>query len=130
VLSAELPPLLTALSSRFGILDCVRYDAGAWSEAPAHATYPGGEAVLEHTHRSPNLISVSGPAFGELTLLVVPPYTDPVQAHHVVTTAASVNDSSTPDALLGVSAPPPSENHSALIALQRWESEGGAAHPA
>ena len=130
VLSAELPPLLTALSSRLGTLDWVRYHAGAWSEAPAHAAYPGGEVVRDHRQRSPNLISVSGPDFGELTLLVVPPYTDPGHAHRVVMTAASVNDSSTPDELLGASVPCPSDNRAALTALQRWESDGGAAHPA
>ena len=36
-----------------------------------------------------------------MTLLMAPPYTDPAHAHNVVVTAASANDSSTPDQPLG-----------------------------
>lgn len=125
-MSEELLPLLAALSSRFGTIDRVRYHAGDWSSVPVCATQSGGEAVLAANLDSPNAISVSGPGFGELTLLVVPAYTDATQAHEVVMAAASANDSSTPAELLGMPADRPSDNRAALIALQRWESEGGA----
>ena len=36
-----------------------------------------------------------------MTLLMAPPYTDPAHAYNVVMTAASANDSSTPDQPLG-----------------------------
>jgi hypothetical protein len=58
---------------------------------------------------------------------MAPPYTDPTHAHNVVTTAASGNDSSTPDQPPGhglhgaVDAP-----QAAPITLQRWETDGGA----
>ena len=58
---------------------------------------------------------------------MAPPYTDPTHAHNAVVTAASTNDSSTPDQPSGhglhgaMDAP-----EAAPIALQRWESDGGA----
>ena len=36
-----------------------------------------------------------------MTPLMAPPYTDPTHAHNAVVTAASANDSSTPDQPLG-----------------------------
>jgi hypothetical protein len=125
-LSEELLPLLAALSSRFGTIARVRYHAGDWSSVPVCATHPGGEAVLAASLDSPNVVSVSGPGFGELSLLVVPAYTEATHAHEVVMAAASANDTSTPAELLGMPADHTSDNRAALIALQRWESEGGA----
>ena len=72
-----------------------------------------------------------GKQFGRLNLPVVPPYTDAANAYAAVTTAASANDASTPDELLGVGARSAKDRrHRPLIALQRWESEGGALRPA
>lgn len=59
-------------------------------------------------------------------LLMAPPYTDPIHAHNVVTTADSANDSSTPDRLLGIAVQTATDCPRAPIALQRWESDGGA----
>ena len=58
---------------------------------------------------------------------MAPPYTDPAHAYNVVVTAASANDSSTPDQPLGNGhAQVQRTRRSAPIALQRWESDGGA----
>jgi hypothetical protein len=73
----------------------------------------------------PNVVSVLGPRFGRLDLLVVPPYTEPTFAYTVVMTAASVNDASTPDQLLGISRRV-DERVLSPIALERWEADGGA----
>ena len=60
-------------------------------------------------------------------LLMATPYTDPTHAYNAVVTAGSANDSSTPDQPSGhglhgaMDAP-----QAAPIALQRWESDGGA----
>ena len=60
-------------------------------------------------------------------LLMATPYTDTAHAYNVVLTAGSANDSSTPDQPSGhglhgaMDAP-----QAAPIALQRWESDGGA----
>jgi hypothetical protein len=47
----------------------------------------------------------------------------------VVTTAASVNDASTPDQLLGITRRG-DDRLLSPIALERWESDGGAVPPA
>ena len=61
-----------------------------------------------------------------MTQLMTAPYTAPTRAHTVVMTAAGANVTSTPDqprgnGMHGATDPPP-----APIALQRWESDGGA----
>ncbi|MDT5076435.1 MAG: hypothetical protein QOJ80_1072 [Mycobacterium sp.] len=124
VLTAELPLLLGALSLRFGPIDRVRYHENDWSPAPPHIKHQGAEVVLEDSRDSPDVISVFGPHFGVLTLLVVPPYTEATHAYTAVTTAAAANDSSTPDELLGWQRA--KDRPLTPVALHRWESDGGA----
>jgi hypothetical protein len=126
LLTVELPSLLAALSLRFGRIDRVQYRETDWSQAPQHIKHQGAGIVLDSSQDSPNIISVSGQQFGKLTLLVVPPYTDATHAYDVVMTAASALDSSTPDQLLGNRTQGPTDPLHAPIALQRWESDGGA----
>jgi hypothetical protein len=57
---------------------------------------------------------------------MAPPDTDPTHAYNEVMTAASANDSSTPDRRLGVALQTATDCPQAPIALQRWESDGGA----
>jgi hypothetical protein len=130
LLTAELPSLLAALSLRFGRIDRVQYRETDWSQAPQHIKHQGAGIVLDSSQDSPNIISVSGQQFGKLTLLVVPPYTDATHAYDVVMTAASALDSSTPDQLLGIAMHGATDPTYPPIALQRWESDGGAVHPA
>jgi hypothetical protein len=125
LLTAELPPLLAAISSRFGTIDRVQYRESDWSPTPQHVKHPGADIALDSSHDSPNVISVSGHQFGKLTLLVVPPYTEATHAYNVVMTAASALDSSTPDQLLGNRTQGPTDLLHTPIALQRWESDGG-----
>jgi hypothetical protein len=108
----------------------VQYHERDWSLAPQHIKHQGAGIVLDSSQGSPNVISLCGQQFGKLTLLVVPPYTDATHAYNVVMTAASTLDSSTPDQLLGNSKQGATDPPHALIALQRWESDGGAVHPA
>ena len=130
LLAAELPSLLAALSLRFGTIDRVQYHESDWSPAPPHIKHQDRDIILNDSQDSPNVISVSGQHFGKFTLLVVPPYTDATHAYNVVMTAASANDSSTPDQLLGIAMQSAKDRPHAPIALQRWESDGGAVHPA
>jgi hypothetical protein len=129
LLTAELPSMLAALSLRFGRIDRVQYHESDWSPTPQHVKHPGGGIVLDSSHDSPNVISVSGHQFGKLTLVVVPSYTDATHAYNVVMTAASALDSSTPDQLLGNRTQGPTDPPHAAIALHRWESDGGAVCP-
>ena len=128
-LTSELPSLLAALSLRVGSIDGVLYHESDWSPAPLSITHQGDQVIVSAHQQWPNVVSVFGPRFGRLDLLVVPPYTEPTQAYHVVTTAASVNDSSTPDQLLGITRRADNRLLSP-IALERWESDGGALPPA
>jgi hypothetical protein len=129
-LTAELPSLLAALALQFGPIDGVLYHESDWSPAPLSVQHEGREVVLEASQQSPNVISVFGEQVGRLILLVVPPYTEHTHAYNVVTTAASANDASTPEELLGIGGRSAEARPLAPIALQRWESDGGALYPA
>ena len=101
-LTSELPSLLAALSLRVGSIDSVLYHESDWSPAPLSIKHQGDQVIASAHQEWPNVVSVFGPRFGRLDLLVVPPYTEPTHAYTVVMTAASVNDASTPDQLLGI----------------------------
>ena len=101
-LTSELPSLLAALSLRVGSIDSVLYHESDWSPAPLSIKHQGDQVIVSAHQEWPNVVSVFGPRFGRLDLLVVPPYTEPTHAYNVVMTAASVNDASTPDQLLGI----------------------------
>ena len=124
-LTSELPSLLAGLSVRVGSIDSVLYHESDWSPAPLSIKHQGDQVILSAHQEWPNIVSVFGPRFGRLDLLVVPPYTEPTHAYNVVTTAASVNDASTPDQLLGITHRG-DDRLLSPIALERWEADGGA----
>jgi hypothetical protein len=128
-LASEIPSLLAALSLRFGSIDSVLYHESDWSPAPLSIKHQGDQVIVSAHQEWPNVVSVFGPRFGRLDLLVVPPYTEPTHAYNVVTAAASVNDASTPDQLLGITRRA-DDRLLSPIALERWESDGGAVPPA
>jgi len=128
-LASELPSLLAALSLRLGSIDSVLYHESDWSPAPLSIKHQGDQVVLSAHQEWPNVVSLFGPRFGRLDLLVVPPYTDPSHAYNVVTTAAGVDDASTPDQLLAT-ARRADDRQPSPVALERWESDGGALLPA
>ena len=128
-LTDELPALLAALSLRFGPIERVGFHESDWLPAPRSIEHRGAEVTLEGGRGSSNVISVVGERFGRLTLLVVPPHADAVDAYAALTTAASANDASTPDQLLGINAGRAENARRRVIAVQRWESEGGALYP-
>jgi Family of unknown function (DUF5994) len=101
LLAAEIPPLLAAISLRLGAVDVLRYHQSDWSPTPQSIEHQGSDVILDPDHAVPHAICLIGKQFGRLTLLVVPPYTEPTHAYTAMTTAASVNDASTPDQLLG-----------------------------
>jgi hypothetical protein len=124
-LGAELPSLLAALSLRAGPIDSVLYHRDNWSPAPLSIKHQGDQVIMSANQEWPNVISLFGPRFGRLDLLVVPPYTEPTHAYNVVTKAASVNDTSTPDQLLGITGGA-DDRLLSPIAFERWEADGGA----
>jgi hypothetical protein len=128
-LGSELPALLAALSLRVGPIDSVLYHENDWSPAPLGIKHQGDHVIISAHQEWPNVISLFGPRFGRLDLLVVPPYTEATHAYNVVTKAASVNDASTPDQLLGITRRG-DDRLLSPIALERWEADGGAPPPA
>ena len=101
-LTSELPSLLAALSLRVGSIDSVLYHERDWSSAPLSIKHQGDQVILGAHQEWPNVVSLFGPRFGRLDLLVVPPHTEPTHAYNAVTTVAHVNDASTPDQRLGI----------------------------
>jgi hypothetical protein len=130
-LLVELPPLLAALPQRIGAVSKAVYDEVAWGEAPSRAEFPGATILLEGSvDSSTDIVSLFGEAVSPWVLLVVPPYTNPTRAYTAVMRAADPDDASTPDELLGIGQREALDRRLALLAHQRWESEGGALHRA
>lgn len=126
-LTDELPALLTALSRRLGRIDRIIYDENSWAPAPSCIDHAGNTVDLRHSNdQSNNTLAITGEKFGQLALLVVPPYTDPVFAYATIMTAASPLDVSTADELLAIGAREAEDRRLAMRAQHRWESEGGA----
>lgn len=123
-LAEELPTLLAALRPRLGEVCRVSYHKSDWSVGPQpiHGLHTDVVGVTEPAHT----FGLYGRQFGRLTLLVVPPYTDPNDAYTAVITAASPDDCSTPEELLGLSPHRYVDRRPTHLALSRWETEGGA----
>ena len=126
-LHTELPPLLTALAPRTGAVDRIIYDETRWAPASLRMEFRGRSIILEGSSTaSTNTLSVIDKGFSPLVLLIVPPYTNPTRAYTAVMTASKPSDLSSPDDLLGIGPREAQHRRLALMAHQRWESEGGA----
>lgn len=129
-LTKELPALIAALSRRLGSIDRVIYDKNDWAPTLSDIDVSGNTATLHGSgDQQANTLSVIGEQIGKLVLLVVPPYTNPARAYTAVTAAANPDDASTADQLLGIGTREAEDRRIALIAQQRWETEGGALRP-
>jgi hypothetical protein len=126
-LHTELPQLLAAVAPRVGSVVRVIYDETAWAPSSARMEFRGRSVVLEGSYdASINTLSVIGERSRRLDLLVVPPYTNPSRAYAAVMTASEPDNDWTPDELLGIGPQEAQDRQIALVAQQRWESEGGA----
>jgi hypothetical protein len=101
-LYVELRQLLAALSSRSGTIERVVYDENDWASASLRMEFRGHSVILEPSNASPNTLTVSGKRFGTLTLLVVPPDTEPAAAHAAVVAAADPDVAATAQELLAI----------------------------
>lgn len=126
-LLTELPLLLTALAPQFGHIDRVIFDETAWAPASLRMEFRGRGLILEGSKSgSTNTLTVIGERFGRLVLLVVPPYTNPAHAYTAVIRASKPNDLSSTDELLGIGEREARDRRLALLAHERWETDGGA----
>ncbi|BBY78321.1 DUF5994 family protein [Mycolicibacterium parafortuitum] len=127
-LTTELPDLLAVLSVRLGRIDRVLYHLGAWANAPRKFTTGGRAVRLDGYRLQPlNSITVLGldGNHARLTLLVIPPRTDPDDAHTTMMAAAEAENAATLDGLLMMSPRERDRRTQATVAEDRWESEGG-----
>jgi len=125
-LGSELPSLLAALSLRGGSIDSVLYHENDWSPAPPSIKHQGDQVIVSAHQEWPNAISLFGTRSEDSTCWWYPHTPNPLtHAYNVVTAAACITDASTPDQLLGI--PRRADERPFLpIAIERWESDGGA----
>jgi hypothetical protein len=100
-LSAELPALLAVLAARPGRIERVSYELTAW-RPHGRRLLIGGEVVRFEGFRSqrPGTVTVIGKGRQRLTLLVVPPDTDPAEAWRTLAAASQPGNVDSVDELL------------------------------
>lgn len=126
-LAAELPDLLAVLSVRLGAIQRVQYNLGEWVPAPAKLVTHERVVRLDGYQRQPaNTLEILGANRARIVLLVVPPHTDPDQAHETMMTAAAPNNDSGVEALLVISDAENDARAQRADAEKRWVTEGGA----
>jgi hypothetical protein len=104
-LTAQLPDLLAVLSVRLGRIDRVLFNVNEWAKPPRNIVSGGRTVRLDGYQRQPiNTVEVLGLDGSRIALLVVPPNSDPDQAHDALMTAAAPGDVSTVGDLLAQTA--------------------------
>jgi hypothetical protein len=125
-LTAELPDLLAVLSVRLGPIGRVMYSLNEWAKAPARLATGGRAVRLDGYRLQPeNTLEVLGVGGNKIVVLVVPPDTDPGDAHASMMAAAAPNNDSTVDGLL-MSAGDRKSRAEAVATPEFWDSDGGA----
>jgi len=114
-LSAELPALLAVLAVRLGHVQRVSYNLTDWDTEPRRSTVDGrpvrlGGFHFQHTHT----VDVIGANEPRITLLVVPPETEPANAHLVLLRAGRRDNADTVGELLDPTAPTGREHEPAI----------------
>lgn len=126
-LTTELPGLLSVLSVRIGSIRRVRYHVGEWAAAPARLLTDGRTVRLDGYRRQPvNTVEILGASRAKIVLLVVPPNTDPEQAHDTMMTAAAPENDSSIDTLLMISDVERETRTQRTSAEEQWVSDGCA----
>lgn len=131
-LSVELPALVAVLAIRLGGVQRVSYNLASWDVAPRRLDVDGRRLRLGGFNaQHPHTVDVVGPSGSRLTLLIVPPATDPVAAHRILITAAHRDNVDDIDRLLTpaseIEPGPASNDRLDGPAMERWEIDGGAA---
>jgi hypothetical protein len=101
-LASEIPALVGQLADRWGAVDRVSYELAAWLPAVRQVESGGRRVRLDSfTGRRPSdSIRVIGAGRPTLTLLVIPPATDPQEAVEMLRCAGSEGNEQTVDDLL------------------------------
>lgn len=126
-LVSELPDLLAVLSVRLGPIDRVLYNVGEWGTPPTRLAVGERAVHLDgYRHQPPHSVEVLGLNRTRITLLVVPPSTDPDCAHTAMMAAAAPNDASTVNALMVNLSGGAVRSPRAGTDQERWDSDGGS----
>ncbi|MGW7538275.1 DUF5994 family protein [Amycolatopsis sp. NPDC054798] len=128
-LATELPALLGLLALRLDRIERVAYCLADWPPARRGVTVDGAVVRLEgFRSQHPGTVTVIG-AWGRLrvTLLVVPPDTEPADARHILTTAAHRDNRDSVETLLAARGGREARTAagSGDEAAERWDAEGG-----
>lgn len=128
-LSVELPALLAVLTVRLGLITRATYNLAAWNPAARRLVVDGHVVRLEGFHSQPaDIVTVVGRERQRLTLLVVPPDTAPVNAHHTMMTASQRGNADSIEALFTAAPTIPAAvivRNATDGSMQRWEADGG-----
>ena len=104
-LTAQLPDLLAVLSVRLGPIDRVLFNVNEWAKSTGKLITGGRAVRLDGYRRQPvNTVEIIGLNRSRIALLVVPPNSDPDEAHATLMAAASPSNESTVDGLLTMAA--------------------------
>lgn len=88
-LSAESPELVAALAIRLGPIERITYNLTAWSSDARRVSTNGNVVRLGgFRSQSADIVTVIGTNQRRLTLLIVPPETDPTAAHRMLISAS------------------------------------------
>jgi hypothetical protein len=99
-LVAELPALLAAVHDQLGRTESVSYHLGDWDPTDRRTEVDGSTVRLAgFRFQKPDTVDLLG-RHGRITLLVVPPGTDPHAADVALVTASRRGNTDTVDALL------------------------------
>ncbi|WP_051791575.1 DUF5994 family protein [Amycolatopsis jejuensis] len=97
----EFSALVTALAERFGRVDRIGFNPAAWDLAPSRLRHgpdlvrlAGFSGLQRHT------VVVIGPHIRHLTLLAIPPDTDPAAADRALAAAAAAESTGTATEIL------------------------------
>ena len=95
-LAAELPALLAVLAVRLGEIPRVSYNLTEWETAPRQVAAAGVRVRLSgFWSRQPHTVDVIAADRRQLTLLLVPPDTEPAAAHHTMMSASERENADT-----------------------------------
>ncbi|PWK84912.1 hypothetical protein C8D88_107119 [Lentzea atacamensis] len=102
-LAAELPALLAVLAVRLGEIPRVSYNLTEWDTTPARISPDGVRVRLSgFWSRPPHTVDLIAGDRHRLTLLLVPPDTEPSAAHHTMMRAVLRGNTDTVEDLLRV----------------------------
>ncbi len=123
-LGTELPALLATVADRLGPVRRITYRLGEWASAPSELTIDGQAVLLEgHRNGTVNTIEVLSTRDRRLVVLVIPPYTDDLQAFAAMNAAAAARDVSTVDELLMITPRERRDRTARVDAVRRWRSD-------